>query len=294
MTVLTGPTAGGKTALALAWAQRTGGIIVNADASQLYADLRIVSARPTPDEDARAEHRLYGVLDGADMATAARWAELAKAEIARAEAAGRPVALVGGTGMYIGTLIHGIAPVPDIPEAVRAEVRALAPEAAAAALAAEDAVMAARLRPSDRQRIARALEVVRGTGRSLAEWQEARTGGIGTGRVRGFVVDLDRPTLHARAEARLRAMVAEGALAEVGALVARGLDPDLPVMKALGVPEFAAHLAGRLMLDEAIAAAVVATRQYQKRQSTWARGQVGDWPRLDPRDPQAALRLMLQ
>ncbi|PZN93219.1 MAG: tRNA (adenosine(37)-N6)-dimethylallyltransferase MiaA [Alphaproteobacteria bacterium] len=283
MAVIAGPTASGKSALALAVAARIGGTIINADASQLYADLHIVSARPSAAEAALVPHRLYGVLDGDDAASAARWADMAKAAIAEAREAGRVPILVGGTGMYIATLLDGIAPVPEIDPAVRAAVRSLDTPAAAAALAAEDAALAARLMPADRQRLLRGLEVVRSTGRSLLHWHATREGGIAASTdVRAIVVDVSRPVLNARAETRLRAMVAVGARDEVAALLARSLSPERPVLRALGVPEFAAHLAGETTLEAAIAAAAAATRRYQKRQLTWLRNQVGHWPRVDP------------
>ncbi|OSZ72874.1 tRNA (adenosine(37)-N6)-dimethylallyltransferase MiaA [Sphingomonas sp. IBVSS1] len=282
VTVLTGPTAGGKSALALELAARVGGVIINADASQLYADLAIVTARPGAAELAAAPHRLYGVLAGDDVCSAARWAEMAKAEIAAARAQGRHPIIVGGTGLYLTALVHGLAPVPAIDEDVRRAVRALETADARAALEREDPAAAARLMPADRQRTLRALEVVRSTGRPLADWQQQREGGLGTDAVQGLVVDRPRAELHARAQARLVAMVAAGALAEVAAFVALGLPGDAPVMKALAVPQLAAHLAGQCSLDQALAEALAATRQYQKRQQTWARNQCPDWARVAP------------
>lgn len=282
ITVLTGPTAGGKSALALALAVRVGGVIINADASQMYRDLAIVTARPTPAETATAPHRLYGVLAGDDMCNAARWAELAAAEIAAARTAGLHPIIVGGTGLYLVALVHGLAPVPAIAEAVRAEVRALDTAAARAALEREDAVAAARLMPADRQRTLRALEVVRSTGRTLADWQQQREGGLGPDAVQGLVVDRPRAELNARAQARLATMLAAGALDEVAALLALALPAEVPVMKALAVPQLAAHLAGQISLDSALSAALAATRQYQKRQQTWMRNQFGDWPIVAP------------
>lgn len=282
ITVLTGPTAGGKSALALALAQQVGGTIINADASQLYRDLAIVSARPTPEEEALVPHRLYGVLAGDDVCSAARWAELALAEVAKTRSQGRHPIIVGGTGLYLAALINGLAPVPAIPDDVRTAVRALDTAAARAALEREDPASAARLMPADRQRTLRALEVVRATGQPLGHWQQRREGGIGAAAVQGFVVDRPRAELNARAETRLAAMLAAGALDEVAALVALRLPADVPVMKALAVPQLAAHIAGTLSLDAAMAAALVATRQYQKRQQTWARNQFGDWPRTRP------------
>ena len=280
--VLTGPTAGGKSALAMALAARVGGTIINADASQLYRDLAIVSARPSAAEAAAAPHRLYGVLAGDDVMTAARWAALAKTEIAAARAAGRQPIIVGGTGLYLAALIDGLAPVPAIDAAVRDAVRALDAASARAALEREDAAAAARLMPADRQRTLRALEVVRSTGQPLSHWQQQRAGGLGAAAVQGFVVERPRAELHDRAAARLQAMLAAGALAEVAALVQLGLAADVPVMKALAVPQLAAHLAGQIGLEAALAQALAATRQYQKRQLTWARNQLSAWPRLAP------------
>ncbi|WP_439547431.1 tRNA (adenosine(37)-N6)-dimethylallyltransferase MiaA [Sandarakinorhabdus sp.] len=282
VTVLTGPTAGGKSALALALAARVGGVIINADASQLYDCLRVVTARPRAGDEAAVPHRLYGVLAGDDMCTAARWADMAKTEIAAARAAGLQPIIVGGTGLYLAALMHGLAPVPDIGADVRAAVRALPTDVARAALEQEDPASAARLMPADRQRMLRALEVVRSTGRPLGHWQQQRAGGLGAAAVQGLVVDRPRAELHARAATRLQAMLAEGALDEVAALLALGLPADAPVLKALAVPQLAAHLAGLCSLDDAMAQALFATRQYQKRQSTWARGQVSGWLRVVP------------
>ena len=286
--VIAGPTASGKSAMALALAEARNGTIINADASQLYADLRVISARPTAGEEARVPHRLYGVLDGDDVANAARWAAMARQAIDDALAAGRLPILVGGTGLYLTTLIDGIAPVPDIEAEVRTTVRAMATVDAAAALAREDPALAARLRPSDRQRLLRGLEVVRSTRRSLLDWQREPAGGIAAAfDVRAMVVDIDREALRARVEPRLWAMLDAGALGEVAALVDRRLAADRPVLRALGVDQFAALLAGRLDRDAAVAAAATATRQYQKRQLTWARSQVPTWRRVD--SPENAL-----
>lgn len=280
MIVLTGPTAGGKSALALQLAARVGGVIINADASQMYRDLAIVTARPTPAEEAAVPHRLYGVLAGDDVCSAARWAEMAKAAIAAARRDGLHPIIVGGTGLYLAALVHGLAPVPAIPDDVRSAVRSLDTAAARAALETEDPQAAARLMPADRQRTLRALEVVRATGRPLAHWQQHREGGLGEAAVQGFVIDRPRPELNARAETRLMAMLAAGALDEVAALLALNLPADAPVMKALAVPQLAAHLAGQLPLADAMAQTLAATRQYQKRQQTWMRNQLPGWPRL--------------
>ena len=279
LVVIAGPTASGKSALALGLAERIGGVIVNADASQVYRELRLLSARPSPAEEARAPHKLYGVIDGATACSAADWAALARAAVAEAHAAGATPILVGGTGLYIRTLLDGIAPVPDIPDEIRAEVRALADPHGA--LAAEDPAMAARLRPSDRQRSARALEVMRTTGRSLADWQAHTFGGIAEAvELQAHVVEIDRDTLYDRCDRRFDLMLAAGALDEVAALARRALSPELPVMKALGVPPLLDHLAGRLSLAEAAAIAKRDTRRYAKRQLTWFRHQTAGWDRI--------------
>jgi tRNA dimethylallyltransferase len=281
--LIAGPTAGGKSAVALRLAERTGGIIINADASQVYADLAIITARPPAQELARAPHHLFGHVDGAEEYSAARWATEARAQIAAAQARGRPAILVGGTGLYLDTLLHGIAPVPDIDPAIRAAVRAMPVGASYACLAAEDPDAAARLRPSDTTRVARALEVVRSTGTPLHVWQARRVGGIlGRMPVRAGVVLRPRAELAERASARLDAMLAGGALDEVAALLERGLPPDRPVLRALGVRELAGVLAGEIDLAEAHARILKVTLAYQKRQLTWARGRQQGWAMLDP------------
>jgi tRNA dimethylallyltransferase len=282
LVVIAGPTASGKSAHALALAKAENGVIINADASQVYVDLRVLSARPSPDEEAQAPHRLYGVIDGAQACSAAAWAELAKAEVAAAHAAGQLPIITGGTGLYIRTLLDGIAPVPEIDPAVRGEVRALGAEAAWAALQREDPAMAKRLNRADRQRVARALEVMRATRRSLADWQQQLEGGIGGDvDLDARVVTLPRDQLYKRCDARLVAMVEEGALDEVGALLARNLAPDLPVMKALGVRAFAAQLAGRSDAATALADAQRETRNFAKRQTTWFANQTPGWTRVN-------------
>lgn len=293
--VLSGPTASGKSGLALALAQRLGATIINADASQLYADLRILTARPSQAEEASTPHRLFGVLDGQDAANAAAYTALAKAAIAQTLGQGRLPLLVGGTGLYIEALLHGLAPLPEIAAGVREAVRALPAAQAAAALAAEDPAAAARLRPTDTTRLHRALEVIRSTGRSLTKWQAERQGGIAASHdVRGLILMPPRPLLHAAAEARLDIMLSAGAQDEVASLAARRLAPDLPIMKALGVAPLMAHLAGEISLAQARSRILHTTRQYQKRQSTWARSrqsQLG-WPQLSAPDAAAAQALL--
>lgn len=265
-------------------AVRENGVILNADASQIYADLPILSAAPSADEQALAPHRLFGVIDGAESCTAARWAALARAEIAAAHAKGQLPILVGGTGLYLRTLLDGIAPVPAIPAEVRADVRALSTEQVRAALEAEDAAMAARLHPNDSQRNARALEVIRATGRSLAEWQASPPeGGLAAEvTLRPLVVEVPREVLVQRIDARVDAMWQTGALDEVRRLDARDLPPTLPVMRAIGVPPLLALLRGEAEVSESLERWRLETRQYAKRQATWARNQTGGWPRVSP------------
>ncbi len=276
LALIAGPTASGKSALAIALAEQIGGVVINADASQVYRDLHVLSARPSPDDEARVPHRLFGYVDGAAAWSAARWAADAAAEVRRAHETGKVPVLVGGTGLYLRTLLDGIAPVPEIDPLVRAAVRALPVAEAHAALSREDPAAAARLHARDTTRVARALEVIRATGRPLAAWQAARVGGIGAAvDVRGLVLLPDRETLFARCDARLTAMFADGGVAEVEALLARADVPgDAPVRRAIGVQEVAAMLTGTLSRDEALTAAQQATRQYAKRQYTWFRNQL--------------------
>ena len=257
--------------------------IINADSAQVYADLRILSARPDEIDMATAPHRLFGYIDGAEACSAARWAEDAKREIRAAHASGRLPVLVGGTGLYIRTLLEGIAPVPEIDPAIRAAVRALPVADAYAALAVEDSAAAARLHATDTTRVQRALEVVRSTGKPLAHWHDAREGGIGDEVALAPLILLPpRDWLVARSDSRFLGMIEGGAAGEVERLVARGLDPDLPVMRAIGVREIADWLAGRISRPEMVEAGRVATRQYAKRQYTWFRNQPPpEWPRLE-------------
>ena len=282
MALIAGPTASGKSALAIDLAERAGGTVINADASQVYRDLRVLTARPSPEEEARVPHRLFGHVDGREACSAARWAAQARAAIDAVLAAGGLPVLVGGTGLYLRTLLDGIAPVPEIDPEVRAAVRALPVAEAHAALVREDAEAAARLHPGDTTRVARALEVVRATGRPLAAWQEAREGGIGARIALSPVILLpDREELAARCDRRLAAMFDGGAVDEVAALLARGDVPaDAPVRRAIGVPEIARYLSGETDRATALAAAQSATRRYAKRQYTWFRHQPpAHWPR---------------
>lgn len=273
--LVAGPTASGKSALALLLAERLGGVVINADSMQVYRELRIVTARPSDDDLARAPHTLYGVRPAAEAGTVAWWRAAALAAMQAARAAGRVPILCGGTGMYFAALTEGIAEIPPVPEAARRAARhALAeigPAALHARLAALDPATAARLRPSDRQRVARAYEVALGTGQGLAAWQAAGGTGPAPWRFGAVLLDPPRPALRAAIAARWQAMLADGAVEEVRALGAQGLDPALPAMRAHGVPELVAYLAGRMTLDAASARAVLATGQYTKRQATWFR-----------------------
>ncbi len=280
MALIAGPTASGKSGLALALARRTPCVIINMDASQVYADLRVLTARPTAEQEAAAPHRLFGHIDGAEACTAARWASDARDAITHAHAIGHLPILVGGTGLYLRTLLDGIAPVPEIDSTVRATVRAMSVAQAYASLTTEDHHAALRLAPTDTTRVARALEVVRSTGRSLKSWQQEKVGGIGDDiRLSPLLLLPPREWLLERCDVRLEDMMASGALDEVQALLARALDPDLPVMRAIGVREIAAMLAGSATREATLAATQHATRQYAKRQFTWFRNQCPrDWP----------------
>jgi tRNA dimethylallyltransferase len=284
--------------LALALAEPSNGVIINADSAQLYRDLDLVSARPSPTDLARAEHRLYGILDGADPCSAARWAALAKAAIGDVHASGRLPILVGGTGLYLRTLIDGIAPIPPIDPAIRAEVRSADVANNRAALAALDPAAHARLGSADTSRIARALEVVRSTGRPLGDWHSEKSGGIGGAvTLKPLVLLPPRDWLYARCDQRFAAMLDGGAVDEVEALLARHLDPALPVMRAIGVPDIAALIRGDVSLDKARLAGAQSTRRYAKRQYTWfAHQPPPNWPRfgepLDEITHPAALALL--
>jgi len=261
-------------------------VVINADSAQVYADLSVLSARPSREEMAGVPHRLFGAWDGAQPCSAADWAAAAKREIENAQRAGAVPIVVGGTGLYIRTLLEGIAPIPEINPAVRKQVRALSTVDAYSALQNEDPARADKLHPSDSQRIARALEVVRSTGRTLGEWHERIEGGIADAITLAPLVLLpERDTVFARCDARFAQMLEEGAIEEVEALLARGLSPDLPVMRAIGVPEIVGWLRGDWSREEAVARGQQATRNYAKRQFTWLRNQLPeDWKRVQPED----------
>ena len=277
--VIGGPTGSGKSALALELAEKLGGVVINADGMQLYRELRILTGRPTPAEEARAPHRLYGILAADLPSSAGHWLELAGRALDEAGRAGRVAIVVGGTGLYLHALLHGLAPVPAIPAAVRAAARArhaeLGGTAFHAELATRDPAMAARLRPNDRQRLMRAYEVHLATGRSLLDWQRVRASRIPLPERRALLaLTPPRAVLYARIEQRLHAMLEAGALDELDALRARRLDPGLQLMKAVSVAELLAHLEGHLDLPAALARATMQTRRYAKRQLTWLRHQL--------------------
>ncbi len=282
MALIAGPTASGKSALAMTLADLTPSVIINADSMQVYRDLRIVTARPCEDDEARHPHRLFGHIDGNDPCSAAAWAAQAEDAIALAHCDGRLPVLVGGSGLYIRTLLGGIAPIPEIDPAIRNAVRMLTVDQAYMMLQSIDAGMARRLNAADTTRVARALEVIKSTGRSLLEWQNQKTGGIATKvRTVPLILTPDVHALDARIDLRLDAMIETGRH-EVAMLMARDLDPMLPVMRAIGVREIAALNARAMTVTEARKAMLLATRRYAKRQRTWFAHQTPpDWWRTD-------------
>lgn len=277
--LIAGPTASGKSDLAMALARSAPSTLINADASQVYRDLRILSARPSPEDEAQVPHRLFGHIDGGQTYSAALWAEEAKAAISEAVTAARIPIIVGGTGLYIRTLLDGIAPIPEIDPSIRAAVRRLEVGEAYAALRVEDSEAAAKLKPADSTRIARALEVIRATGHSLAHWQQLRSGGIADQiTLLPLVLLPPRDWLFARCDARFDTMIEKGGIEEVQTLLARNLDPSLPVMRAIGVREIGRMLDDPDAARDHVARAKIATRQYAKRQFTWFRNQSpADW-----------------
>jgi len=295
--LIAGPTASGKSALALALAEELGGAIINADSMQVYRDLRIITARPTAAEQQRTPHRLYGHIDAAENYSVGRWCT----EIAEALAAGaqRPAIIVGGTGLYFNALTRGLAAVPPIPPDIRKAVRArLATEGVAtlhAELETRDPAAAARLNPGDRARITRALEVVLATGRSILDWHEVgHPASVDLARAAKVFLMPDRDELLRRIDARFDAMMAAGALDEVRALAMRNLDANLPAMKAHGVPWLLRHLKGEISVAQAVEHAKLETRQYTKRQATWFRNQLPDFAWVEPPAAHAAVEAQLR
>ncbi|MEH6716114.1 tRNA (adenosine(37)-N6)-dimethylallyltransferase MiaA [Parasphingorhabdus flavimaris] len=280
--LIVGPTASGKSALALEIAKKQPSVIINADSAQVYRDLRILSARPSDDEMDGIEHQLFGYIDGSEACSAARWADDAKTVIAAAHDRDRLPILVGGTGMYVRVLLDGIAPIPEIVPEIRAAIRKMEILEAYRALAELDPVSASRLHPTDTTRIQRALEVVRSTGKPLDHWHQQKTGGIaGEIRLHPLILLPPREWLYQRCDLRLHQMIEEGAAEEVETLLSRNLPAEQPVMRAIGVPDISGWLAGDLTKETAVERAQAATRQYAKRQYTWFRNQCpSEWPRI--------------
>ncbi|MDB5507909.1 MAG: tRNA ((37)-N6)-dimethylallyltransferase MiaA [Hyphomicrobiales bacterium] len=292
--LIAGPTASGKSALAIRLARQFGGVVVNADSMQVYGDLRIITARPTPEEEASVPHRLFGHVDGAVNYSVGRYVEAARAVLAELREQGRLPVFAGGTGMYFKALLRGLSDIPAVPDAVRADVRAkaegMSPAELHARLAACDPQTAARVRPSDPQRILRALEVYAATGRPLASFQHSRSAPLlEAQRCRAVFLTPDREVLKARIDARFRDMMDVGALEEVERLAARGLDPALPVMRAHGVPGLIDYLRGSSTLEDAIARGQRDTRAYSKRQVTFVRHQLPEFELVAPEDAGAML-----
>jgi tRNA dimethylallyltransferase len=285
--LIAGPTASGKSALALALARQTGGVVVNADSMQVYRDLRVLTARPTAEEEAAVPHRLYGLVDASVNFSAGAWVAEAAQVLAEVRAQGRVPIFVGGSGLYFKALTRGLSAVPpiapDVRESVRARLERHGVEALHAELARADPLSAERLKLRDRTRIARALEVVEATGRSLVDWhREGLPPLLPPGSFRTAFLAPDRDALYARIDARFDAMLEAGALEEVARLAARKLDPLLPAMKAHGVPPLIRHLSGELALDEAAAIGRADTRHYAKRQFTWFRHQLPEFEWVRP------------
>jgi tRNA dimethylallyltransferase len=285
--LIAGPTASGKSALALEFARKTNGVVINADSMQVYRDLRMLTARPTPEEEALAPHRLYGHVDAATNFSAGAWVADAAKVLEEARAQGRRPFFAGGTGLYFKALTRGLSAVPPIPAEIRERVRARLErdgvEALHVELAHRDPLSAERLKPRDRTRIARALEVVEATGRSLTDWhREGLPPILPPGEFAALFLAPEREALYARIDARFDAMLKSGALDEVAALAARKLDPLLPAMKAHGVPALIRHLAGELTLGEAATIGRADTRHYAKRQFTWFRHQLPEFEWVPP------------
>ena len=292
--LIAGPTASGKSALALALAEKLGGVIVNADSMQVYRDLQIITARPTPDEDTRVPHRLYGHIDATENYSVGRWCVDVAEVLAETKQTSQATIIVGGTGLYFTALTRGLAAVPPIPAEVRDGVRARLSSDGVAALHAElarhDPETAARLMPGDRARVTRALEVILATGRSLSDWHdEGMPASLDPALAAKVFLMPDRDALLRRIDARFDTMMASGALDEVRALAARGLDPNLPAMKAHGVPWLIRHLRGEIALADAVEGAKRDTRQYTKRQTTWFRNQLPDFQWVEPEGAIAAV-----
>jgi tRNA dimethylallyltransferase len=297
--LIAGPTASGKSALALALAETLGGVIVNADSMQVYRDLRIITARPSPEDEARAPHRLYGHVDAGENYSVGRWCRDVAEALAGTAAQGRVPILVGGTGLYFKALTSGLAAMPPIPADIRTHVRGRLQSEGVAPLFSEllkrDPATAQRLMPNDRSRISRALEVVLATGRSLTDWhREGLPPLVDPARAVKVFLTCERKQLVARIERRFAVMLEAGALDEAKALAARRIDPLLPAMKAHGMPWLIRHLNGEISIDEAAAGAVMDTRRYAKRQVTWFRNQMANWTAVEPETAYVAITKQIE
>ncbi len=293
--LIAGPTASGKSALALELAARTNGVVINADSMQVYRDLRVITARPTDEEMSRASHRLYGHIGAEEIYSTGHWLREATPEIAAVRKAGNTAIVIGGTGLYFTALLKGLSAVPEVPAETRQQVRDLGDtkdnEALHAMLVERDPRTASEVRIPDRQRILRALEVIEATGRGLAEWrEEPGVPVLDQGDYQAIFLETDREALGKRIDARFDKMLAEGAIEEVRALDARKLDPKMPAMKAHGVPWLIKHFNGEISLEEAAAQGKRDTRQYSKRQETWFRNQL---PEFQWAKPEAAMEKLL-
>ncbi|WP_404414255.1 tRNA (adenosine(37)-N6)-dimethylallyltransferase MiaA [Brevundimonas vesicularis] len=283
ITLIAGPTASGKSALALKMARETGAMIINADSQQLYADLRILTARPSAEDEAQADHQLYGVADAADAWSVGRWSRAVMALLDDLREHGRPAIVVGGTGLYFTSLTRGLADIPAVPSAVRDEVNddylTQGEMVFRSRLAQVDPDAASTIQQGDRQRLVRAMSVFVASGRSVTGWKADTQPLLPTGSWKGLVIEPNRQVLYKMCDLRVDLMMAQGAMDEVEVLLARGLNAALPAMKAVGVREMAAHLTGGLARDDAVAALKQATRNYAKRQLTWFRNQNSGWCR---------------
>jgi len=287
ITLIAGPTASGKSALALKMARETGAVIINADSQQLYADLRILTARPSVEDEALADHRMYGVAAASEIWSVGRWLRATTPIIQATAAEKRAILIVGGTGLYFSALLHGLVDIPDIDQSERTAAEATYDQEGEAVVRRllHEKNAASDIMPGDRQRLVRALSVLRATGRPLAAWQADTKPAIDMNHCRKMIVVGDRSVLYARCERRVDLMIEQGAVEEVSALLQRGLSPDLPVMKAIGVRELGSYIVGRTGLDEASGAIRQATRRYIKRQLTWIRSRMSDWENVTVAPP---------
>lgn len=293
--LIAGPTASGKSALAMRVASALNGVVVNTDSMQVYSDLHILTARPSKEEEARIEHQLYGHVDGGDTYSVGRWLEDLEGLSKVLRENERPPVFVGGTGLYFKALTEGLSPIPPIDAAIRRKWRAFDPEKLHEALAAQDPEAASTLLPSDTQRLCRALEVFESTGQSILFWQsKAGKPLVSSANTLRVFLDPDRDSLYRRINTRFDEMMAKGALDEVETLRQRGLSPECPVMRAHGVPHLIAYLNQALDLESALERSKADVRHYAKRQKTWFRNQMDGWHAIDPQDEAALDSFLIQ